>query len=58
MNEKIIVTVNEGNIRGIKQQSKFSGVEYFSFYGVPYGQPTGGRSRFKVGLIIQNLKYI
>lgn len=48
MNSKIIVTVNEGKIKGIKNKSMFSGTEFYSFYGVPYGQPTGKTARYKV----------
>ncbi|XP_065202747.1 esterase E4-like [Planococcus citri] len=47
MSEKILVTVKEGKIRGVKQFSTFSGVEYYSFYGVPYGQPPIDNLRFK-----------
>lgn len=48
MAEKVIVTVKEGKVRGFKTKSRYSGVEYYSFLGVPYGQPTVGPARFKV----------
>lgn len=48
MAEKIVVSVNEGQIRGIKQVSKFSGTEFYSFFGIPYGKPPIGNLRFKV----------
>lgn len=48
MAERVVVTVNEGKIRGIKKKSTFSGTDYYSFFGVPYGQSTAGKARFKV----------
>ncbi|XP_065222438.1 esterase FE4-like [Planococcus citri] len=47
MGEKVIVSVCEGKIQGFKNVSTFSGVEFYSFLGVPYGQSTGGLARFK-----------
>ncbi|XP_065202733.1 esterase E4-like [Planococcus citri] len=47
MSEKIIVTVNEGKIKGIKGSSKYSGAEFYSFFGVPYGQPPVSNFRFE-----------
>ncbi|XP_065222437.1 esterase E4-like [Planococcus citri] len=47
MSEKIIVSVCEGKIQGFKNVSTFSGVEFFSFLGVPYGQSTAGHARYK-----------
>ncbi|XP_065218873.1 esterase E4-like isoform X1 [Planococcus citri] len=47
MTDKVYVSVNEGKIKGIRKTSNFSGVEYFSFLGVPYGQPPVGSARFK-----------
>ncbi|XP_065202781.1 esterase E4-like [Planococcus citri] len=47
MSEKVIVTVNEGKVRGFKTKSDFSGVEYYTFLGVPYGQPPVRSARFK-----------
>ncbi|XP_065219358.1 juvenile hormone esterase-like [Planococcus citri] len=47
MSDKVIVTVNEGKIKGVKKTSSFSGVEYCSFLGVPYAQPPEGQLRFK-----------
>ena len=46
-----VITVNEGKIRGIKKKSWFSGVEYYSFLGIPYGQSTAGYARFKVPML-------
>ena len=48
MSERIIVTVKEGKVRGIKKSSEYSGAEYYSFYGIPYGQPPINTLRFKV----------
>ena len=45
MSDKVTVTVNEGKIRGIKKISSFSGIEYYSFLGVPYGQAPAGHLR-------------
>ncbi|XP_065202766.1 esterase FE4-like [Planococcus citri] len=47
MSDKVTITVNDGKIRGIKQTSTFSGTEFYSFHGVPYGQPPVGVLRFK-----------
>lgn len=47
-NQNPIVTVNEGKVRGVKQKSTFSDVDYYSFFGIPYGQSTAGAARFKV----------
>ncbi|XP_065217623.1 esterase E4-like isoform X4 [Planococcus citri] len=47
MGDKFYITVNEGKIKGIKKTSIFSGVEYYSFLGVPYAQPPVGNARFK-----------
>lgn len=44
----VVIAVKEGKIRGIKLKSVFSGVEYCSFLGIPYGQSTAGSARFKV----------
>lgn len=48
MSERVTVTVKEGKVGGIKKTSPYSGVEYYSFLGIPYGRPTGGTARFKV----------
>ncbi|XP_065202765.1 esterase E4-like [Planococcus citri] len=53
MSEKIIISVNEGQIRGFKSTSFYSGVEYYSFLGVPYGQSTAGNARFKDPVEVQ-----
>lgn len=55
MNNKAIVTVNEGRVRGIKKKSAFSGAEYYSFFGIPYGQSTAALSRFKVNTSINTI---
>ncbi|XP_065202716.1 esterase E4-like isoform X2 [Planococcus citri] len=47
MSERVIVTVNEGRVRGIKQTSHYSSTEYYSFFAVPYGQPPENHLRFK-----------
>ncbi|XP_065202735.1 esterase E4-like [Planococcus citri] len=47
MSERIIVSLKEGKIRGVKKISEYSGAEYYSFYGVPYGQPPVNNLRFK-----------
>ena len=48
MTERVIVSVTEGKIQGFKNKSTFSGAEFYSFLGVPYGQSTAGQARFKV----------
>ncbi|XP_065211408.1 esterase FE4-like isoform X2 [Planococcus citri] len=47
MTEKIIVNVKEGKVRGFKTKTAYSGAEYYTFLGVPYGQSTAGSARFK-----------
>ncbi|XP_065216698.1 esterase E4-like [Planococcus citri] len=47
MSEKVVVAVNEGKIRGVKEVSKYSNVEYLAFYGIPYAEPFVKSSRFK-----------
>ncbi|XP_065202741.1 esterase E4-like [Planococcus citri] len=47
MSEKFVIAVNEGKIRGIKQRSVFSGAEYYSFFGIPYGKRPTDKLRFK-----------
>ncbi|XP_065202782.1 esterase E4-like [Planococcus citri] len=47
MSEKVTVIVKEGKVRGIKKKSTFSNTEYYSFFGVPYGQSTAGTFRYK-----------
>ncbi|XP_065211401.1 esterase FE4-like [Planococcus citri] len=47
MSEKVIVAVKEGKVRGFKRKTYYSGVEFYTFLGVPYGQSTAGSARFK-----------
>ncbi|XP_065221847.1 esterase FE4-like [Planococcus citri] len=47
MLEKVIVTVKEGKVQGFKTKTAYSGAEFYSFLGIPYGQPTGGAARYK-----------
>ncbi|XP_065202748.1 esterase E4-like [Planococcus citri] len=47
MSDRIVISVKEGKIRGIKRKFEYSGAEYFSFYGVPYGQLPTSSLRFK-----------
>ena len=48
MPETIIVTVNEGKVRGFKTKTMYSGVEYYTFLGIPYGRSTASSARYKV----------
>lgn len=48
MSEKVIVTVNEGKIRGLKEVSVYSKAEYYAFYGIPYAEQPAKNLRFKV----------
>lgn len=48
MSEKVIIKVNEGQIRGIKEISEYSGTSYYAFYGIPYAEPPIKNLRFKV----------
>ncbi|XP_065202723.1 esterase E4-like [Planococcus citri] len=47
MCERVIITANEGKIRGILKTSEYSETSFYSFYGVPYGEPPIGNLRFK-----------
>ncbi|XP_065202744.1 esterase E4-like [Planococcus citri] len=47
MTDRVVVSVKEGKVRGIKRTSEYSGAVYYSFFGVPYGQPPIGSLRFK-----------
>ncbi|XP_065202784.1 esterase FE4-like [Planococcus citri] len=58
MSEKVTVTVKEGKVRGIKKKSTFSNTEYYSFFGVPYGQSTAGTFRYKDPVPIKPWKNI
>lgn len=51
MSEAVIVSVSDGKVRGIKEKSPYSGAEYYSFYGIPYGRPPTEGLRFKVGIV-------
>lgn len=48
MTEDGVVTLKDGKIKGIKEKSPFFNAEFYSFYGVPYGQPAIGDLRFRV----------
>ncbi|XP_065202728.1 esterase E4-like isoform X2 [Planococcus citri] len=58
MSGKLIINVNEGKVRGIKESSTFSKKEYYSFYGIPYAEPTSGNSRFKDPIKVKPWKNI
>ncbi|XP_065202746.1 esterase E4-like [Planococcus citri] len=47
MTDRVLVSVKEGKIRGIRRTSEYSGAVYYSFFGVPYGHPPTGSLRFK-----------
>ncbi|XP_065202717.1 esterase E4-like [Planococcus citri] len=47
MVEHVVVTINEGRVRGVKETSRFSHVEYYAFYGIPYAQPPVDNLRFQ-----------
>lgn len=48
MSERIVVSTKNGKVRGIKKSSEYSGAEYYSFYGIPFGQPPTNTLRYKV----------
>lgn len=48
MSNEIIVSTNDGKIRGIKNKSPIFDAEFYSFYGIPYAEPPIGDLRFKV----------
>ena len=52
MSERIIIAVKEGKVRGVKRRSEYSGAEFYSFFGVPYGQSPINALRFKVCKVI------
>ncbi|XP_075990602.1 esterase E4-like [Anticarsia gemmatalis] len=45
--DKIVVTVKQGKISGLREETLFENRLYFAFYGVPYGSPPVGKLRFK-----------
>lgn len=47
--EEVIVSLHDGKVRGMKQQSPFFDTEFYSFYGIPYAESPIGDLRFKVG---------
>ncbi|XP_065202729.1 esterase FE4-like [Planococcus citri] len=47
MTEKVVITVNEGKIRGVKQISNHSKTPYYAFYGIPYAEQPVHNLRFK-----------
>ncbi|XP_065202739.1 esterase E4-like [Planococcus citri] len=47
MSDRVIVSVKEGKVHGIKRYSNYSGAVYYSFFGIPYGQPPINSLRFK-----------
>lgn len=58
MSEKVIIAVNEGKVRGIKQSSTFSKAEYYSFFGIPYAEQPVGNLRFQVFIQFEHLLFI
>jgi hypothetical protein len=54
MSETVIVGVAQGDLRGRRALTK-SGLQYYSFQGIPYAKPPVGNLRFKVSNFIQNL---
>ncbi|XP_065202726.1 esterase E4-like isoform X2 [Planococcus citri] len=47
MPEKVVITINEGKIRGVKEISAHSKTPYYAFYGIPYAEPPVKNLRFK-----------
>lgn len=43
------IETSTGLVKGFKQTTYFSGTEYYSFKGIPYGEPPIGQLRFEVG---------
>jgi carboxylesterase type B len=52
MSETVVVRVTQGDLRGRKIITK-SGLQYYSFQGIPYAAPPVGNLRFKVSIFIQ-----
>ena len=46
--DKVVVRVKQGKIRGKLENSQFFNSEFYSFYGIPYGEPPINELRFKV----------
>lgn len=51
MSETVVVRVTQGDLRGRKIITK-SGLQYYSFQGIPYAAPPIGKLRFKVSIFI------
>jgi hypothetical protein len=51
MSESVVVRVTQGDLRGRKIITK-SGLQYYSFQGIPYATPPVGNLRFKVSIFI------
>jgi carboxylesterase type B len=55
MSETVVVRVTQGDLRGRKIITK-SGLQYYSFQGIPYAAPPIGKLRFKVSIFILRKK--
>jgi len=51
MAETVVLRVTQGDLRGRKIITK-SGLQYYSFQGIPYATPPVGNLRFKVSIFI------
>lgn len=48
IDEFVIVTTFNGNIRGLKHATLYNQYPYYAFKGIPYAKPPLGSLRFKV----------
>ena len=51
MSKSVVVRVTQGDLRGRRIITK-SGLQYYSFQGIPYAAPPVGNLRFKVSIFI------
>ena len=50
--DRPIVEITLGLVQGKTVATHYPGVSVNSFYGIPYGQPTGGELRFSVSVLV------
>lgn len=52
MSQKVVISLKNGKVRGVKERSSVFDADFYSFYGIPYAQPPVGSLRFKASQYI------